>query len=188
MDLVAEIVADKAAGTRRLVSEYGNRLYETAIRLCGNEADAQDYAFRTLERAVDRIRLFSGRSSFFTWLYEILVNLIRTDARRKGANALVFPEELPPCEDPRPNVGEQLSAQDEAAIVRAAVRELPPHLRAATVFRYYEDLTVPEIARILSVREGTVKSRLHEAKCRIRERIARTIRTDAPSNGKEIEQ
>jgi len=40
MDLVAEIVADKAAGTRRLVSEYGNRLYETAIRLCGNEADA----------------------------------------------------------------------------------------------------------------------------------------------------
>jgi RNA polymerase sigma-70 factor (ECF subfamily) len=188
MDLVAEIVADKAAGTRRLVSEYGNRLYETAIRLCGNEADAQDYAFRTLERAVDRIRLFSGRSSFFTWLYEILVNLIRTDARRKAANALVFPEELPPCEDPRPNVGEQLSAQDEAAIVRAAVRELPPHLRAATVFRYYEDLTIPEIARILSVREGTVKSRLHEAKCRIRERIARTIRPDAPSNGKEIEQ
>ena len=118
MDLVAEIVADKAKGTRRLVSEYGNRLYETAIRLCGNEADAQDYAFRTLERAVDRIRLFSGRSSFFTWLYEILVNLIRTDARRKAANALVFPEELPPCEDPRPNVGEQLSAQDEAAIVR----------------------------------------------------------------------
>ena len=39
MDLVAEIVADKAKGTRRLVSEYGNRLYETAIRLCGNEAD-----------------------------------------------------------------------------------------------------------------------------------------------------
>ena len=49
MDLVAEIVADKAAGTRRLVSEYGNRLYVTAIRLCGNEADAQDYAFREYE-------------------------------------------------------------------------------------------------------------------------------------------
>ena len=108
MDLAQEIVADKAAGTRRLVAEYGNRLYETAIRLCGNEADAQDYAFRTLERAVERIRLFSGRSSFFTWLYEILVNLIRTDARRKAANALVFPGEYPPCEDPRPNVGEQL--------------------------------------------------------------------------------
>ena len=81
-----------------------------------------------------------------------------------------------------------MDLQDEAAIVRAAVRELPPHLRAATVFRYYEDLTIPEIARILAVREGTVKSRLHEAKCRIRERIARTIRPDAPSNGTEIEQ
>ena len=111
-----------------------------------------------------------------------------TDLLRKGANALVFPEELPPCEDPRPNVGEQLSAQDEAAIVRAAVRELPPHLRAATVFRYYEDLTIPEIALILSVPEGTVKSRLHEAKCRIRERIARTVRPDASSKDKEIKQ
>ena len=37
MDLVQEIVADKAAGTRRLVAEYGNRLYETAIRLCGTD-------------------------------------------------------------------------------------------------------------------------------------------------------
>jgi RNA polymerase sigma-70 factor (ECF subfamily) len=188
MEIWNEIAENADSGAKRLVAEYGNRLYETAIRLCGNEADAQDYAFRTLERAVDRIRLFSGRSSFFTWLYEILVNLIRTDARRKAANALVFPGEYPPCEDPRPNVGEQLSAQDEAEIVRAAVRELPPHLRAATVFRYYEDLTIPEIALILTVPEGTVKSRLHEAKCRIRERIARTVRPDASSKDKEIKQ
>lgn len=178
-------MADKATGTRRLVAEYGNRLYETAIRLCGNEADAQDYVFRTLERAVSRIHLFSGRSSFFTWLYEILVNLVRTDVRRKAANALVFPGELPPCEDAGPNIGERLSAQDEAAIVRAAVGELPPALRVVTVFRYFEDLTIPEIAHILSVPEGTVKSRLHEAKKRIREKIARTVRPDASSNEKE---
>ena len=185
MDLASEIKADKEAGTRRLVAEYGDRLYETAVRLCGSEADAQDYAFRTFERAISRIHQFSGRSSLFTWLYEILVNIMRTDARRKAANALVFTDTLPDSEDPAPNVGEAFSEKEEADFLRAAVDELPPPLRDAVVFRYYEDLTVPEMAQVLSVPEGTVKSRLHEAKRRIRAKIVRTIRPDASSNEQE---
>ena len=185
MELIDEILADKATGTRRLVEEYGARLHETALRLCGNAADAEDYTFRTLERAVERIHLFARKSSFFTWLYEILVNLIRSDARRKAANALVFRLKLPDREDVRPNVGESLSAEDEAIIVRKAIRELPPSYRVLLVFRYYEDLTVPEIARILSLPEGTVKRRLHEAKSLVREKIARTVRPEGSSNGKE---
>ena len=185
MEIVEEILSDRAAGTRRLVSEYGNRLYETAVRLCGNASDAEDYTFRTLERAVGRVSTFAGRSSLFTWLYEILVNIIRSDARRKAANALVFQATLPVCEDLRPNAGEVLSAQDEAEIVRDAIRDLPPSYRALLVFRYYEDLTVPEIAHILSLPEGTVKRRLHEAKNIVRAKIARTIRPEVSSNGEE---
>lgn len=179
-----EISADKAACARRLVSEYGNRLYETAIRLCGNEADAEDYVFRTLERAIAGIDKFKCRSSLFTWLYEIMVNLMRTDARRKAANALTFPGELPELEDPRPNAGEALEAKSETATICAAIGELSPPLRAAMVFRYYEDMTVPEIAHVLSVPEGTVMRRLHDAKKIIRERIGRMIRTDDSSKGK----
>ena len=182
MELIDEILADKAAGTRRLVAEYGGRLHETALRICGDAADAEDYTFRTLERAVERIHLFARRSSLFTWLYEILVNLIRTDARRKAANALVFKETLPDREDERPNVGETLAVQEEAAILRGAVRDLPPSYRTLLVFRYYEDLSVPEIARILSLPEGTVKRRLHEAKNLVRAKIARTIRSEDSSN------
>ena len=68
MDIVSLIKSDRAGGAQRLVAEYGNRLYETAIRLCGNTADAEDYAFRTLERAIARIGSFKESSSFFTWL------------------------------------------------------------------------------------------------------------------------
>jgi RNA polymerase sigma-70 factor (ECF subfamily) len=185
MELIDEIQADRAAGTRRLVAEYGARLHETALRLCGNAADAEDYTFRTLERAVERIHLFSRKASLFTWLYEIMINLMRTDARRKAANALVFQAKLPDCADERPNIGEALSAQDEAVVVRDAIRELPPSYRALLVFRYYEDLTVPEIARILSLPEGTVKRRLHEAKSLVRAKIARTVQPEDSSNGKE---
>ena len=179
------MAADKAACARSLVAEYGDRLYETAIRLCGNETDAEDYVFRTLERAVERIDKFKGRSSVFTWLYEIMVNFMRTDARRKAANALTFPGELPEREDLRPNAGVELDARTEAETVRAAICELSPPLRAAVVLRYYEDLTVPEIARILSLPEGTVKRRLHEAKNLVRTKIARTVRPEGASNGKE---
>ena len=185
MELIDEILADRAAGTRRLVAEYGARLYETALRLCGNTADAEDYTFRTLERAVERIHLFTGKSSLFTWLYEIMVNLIRTDARRKAANALVFQEKLPDSEDERPDAGEALSAQEEAIVVRSAISELSPSYRALLVFRYYEDLTVPEIAKIMSLPEGTVKRRLHEAKNIVRAKIARTVQPEDSSNGKE---
>ncbi len=182
MDIVAQIMSDKAAGTRRLVAEYGDRLFKAAFRLCGNETDAEDYIFRTLERAVERIDRFSGRSSFFTWLYEILVNIIRTDARRKAANALVFSSKLPETEDIRPNVGVALSLKEEAEMLRAVIGELPLPLKEMVVLRYYEDMTVPEIAKVTAIPEGTVKSRLHVAKNQIRTRIMRTIHQDRSSN------
>ena len=113
------------------------------------------------------------------------LHFIRTDARRKAANALVLQAKLPDRVDERPNVGEILSAQDEATAVRKAIRELPPPYRAILVFRYYEDLTVPEIAQIMSLPEGTVKRRLHAAKNLVRAKIARTVQPEDSSNGKE---
>lgn len=169
-------------GVRRLVAEYGNRLYETAIRLCGNTADAEDYAFRTLERAVSKFDKFRGSSSIFTWLYEILVNLMRSDMRRKAANALDFTDSLPEQVDPRPEPADAFALREEAVAVRASLEQLPFALREVVVFRYWEDLTVPEIARVLAIPEGTVKSRLHQAKNLMRTIISRTIDEKGTSN------
>ena len=117
-------------------------------------------------------------------MYEIMVNLIRTDARRKGANALVFQGTLPEREDPAPDAGASLDAKIEAEAIEAAIRGLPAHLRGVVVFRYYEDMSVREIAKVLSLPEGTVKRRLHDAKKLMRERITRTIRPETSSNKK----
>lgn len=184
MDIVELLRKDREAGVRRLVAEYGNRLYETAIRLCGNTADAEDYAFRTLERAVSKIGTFRSSSSFFTWLYEILVNQIRSDLRRKAANALDFTDSLPEQVDPRPEPADALAAREEAESVRSSLDRLPYVLREIIVFRYWEDLTVPEIAKILAIPEGTVKSRLHQAKNLMRMNISRTI--DGMPSSKEV--
>jgi RNA polymerase sigma-70 factor (ECF subfamily) len=185
MDIVDEILADRQAGTRRLVAEYANRLNETAVRLCGNVTDAEDYVFRTLERAVSRIHTFSRKCALSTWLYEILVNIIRDDARLKAANALTFTDNLPEIEDMRPDAGAALTEREEAALVRAAVRELPDAYRALVVFRYYNEMTVPEISQVMSLPEGTVKRRLHEAVNLMRAKISRTVLPETSSNNRD---
>ena len=185
MDIVDEILADRQAGTRRLVAEYANRLNETAVRLCGNVTDAEDYVFRTLERAVSRIHTFSRKCALSTWLYEILVNIIRDDARLKAANALTFTDNLPEIEDMRPDAGAELTEREEASFVRAAVRELPDAYRALVVFRYYNEMTVPEISQVMSLPEGTVKRRLHEAVNLMRAKISRTVLPETSSNNRD---
>ena len=77
------------SGARRLVAEYGDRLYDIAVRLCADEALARDLVNRTLQRAVERIGLFGGGSTFYTWLYTILVNFWRMELRRRMSDHLV---------------------------------------------------------------------------------------------------
>lgn len=156
---------------RRLIREHGTRLYATAVRLCGNEADSEDIVSRTIARAVERFATFAGGSAEFTWLCAIMVNFRRMDARRKGANSLVFPEEMPETADARPTPAEKLEKADDARAIRRAVAALPEQLRAAVVLHYFNGMTVPAIASALGEPEGTIYYRLHDAKSRIREKI-----------------
>lgn len=176
MEIAEDIRLNPAAGARRLVAEYRERLYQVAYRLCLNAADADDLAFRTLQRAIERIDAWRPTGSFFHWLYAILVNFRRMDVRRKAANMLAFADELPDEASDAPDAAATLAAAEDAAAVRAAVAALPDIFREVVVFRYFEDLSMPEIAAVLGIPEGSVKSRLSRAKRRIRAALAGTIR------------
>ena len=169
------IVQDAERGAEALVEEYGARLYATAFRLCQNEKDAEDLVFRTFARVIEKIRSFRGSSAFYTWMCSILVKFYRMDTRRKAANALVFNENLPERPDPRPDPLESLSAADEAAVLCAAVDALPEDLRIAIVLHYFDDVSVPDIAKLLVVPEGTVYWRLHEGRRQIHETVAKVL-------------
>ena len=175
MELADEIKLRPAAGARRLVAEYRDRLYQVAYRLCLNAAAAEDLSFRTLQRAIERIGSYRPSGSFFQWLYTILVNFRRMDVRRKAANMLDFTDDLPDAPADAPDAAETLAAVEDAATVRAAVAALPEVFREVVVFRYFEDMSVPEIAQVLGVPEGSVKSRLNRAKLRIRNMLSGTV-------------
>lgn len=186
MEIAEEISTCPESGARRLIAEYGDRLYDTAFRLCQDESAARDLVNRTLWRAIERIGLFSGASSMYTWLYSILVNFWRMDLRqKKKMDILLFQDEMPDCPDERPDPAEALAAKADSEAIRSAVVHLPEYYRIVVVFRYFEDMSVPEIAKVLGIPEGTVKFRLHKAKNMMRRKLAQTIDNLPASKKKE---
>lgn len=186
MEIAEEISNCPESGARRLIAEYGDRLYDTAFRLCQDESAARDLVNRTFWRAIERIGLFSGASSMYTWLYSILVNFWRMDLRqKKKMDILLFQDEMPDCPDERPDPAEVLAAKADSEAIRNAIAELPEYYRVVVVFRYFEDMSVPEIAVVLGIPEGTVKFRLHKAKNMMRRKLAQTIDNLPASKKKE---
>ena len=101
--------------------------------------------------------------------------------RRKGFNALVFSEELPERKDPSPDPAESLDYQMESAIVRETTEQLPESLREIIILRYFEDLSLREIAAMLKLPLSTVKFRLHFAKRKLRAKLELSFRGETAS-------
>ena len=149
-----------------MVAEYGNRLLAAATLMCRNDLDAEELVFRTLEQAVKKIRQFKPAGDFYKWLYTIMLNFRRMDVRRKGPDVVAFGTTADLPEVPIASFIDVVSATD-AEVVRAAVKELSEAHREVTVLRYFEGRTVEEIAEMLEVPVGTVKSRLHHARIQL---------------------
>ena len=163
MEIWQEIRKNSDRGAERLVSEYGNRLYAAALLLCSNSEDAEDLTFRTLNQAIRKIKTFDPSRNFYTWLYTILLNFRRMDLRRKRTSVISvgstadLPEVAIEC------FAEKLECSGNDQLSEA-LKALSPQLREAVVLRYYDEKTIDEIATILQVPPGTVKSRLHNAR------------------------
>lgn len=188
MNIWDHISADKDTGAERLVSEYGDRLFTAAYRIVKNEAEAEDLVFRTFERVLTKIDMYDGRSRFFSWLYSVMLNFRRMDLRRRGANALVFEDEVPDAEDPALDPSERLAVKQDAQTIRDAVASLGEDLRTVVVLRYFEDFDLLTISRTLEVPIGTVKFRLHSARKRLAEILRQTFPGETASNLKETKR
>lgn len=180
MSIWEDIALDANRGAERLISEFGDRLYASAAYICGNENDAEDLVSRTFTQVIRKISQYNERSSFYTCMYSIMLNFRKMDLRRKGANALVFPEELPEEADPSPDPAEGFDIRADAADVRRAVSELPEPYRAAVVMFYFEDMEIAEIAQAEGMPAGSVKSRLHRARKMLFKKL-RTFRPEGAS-------
>lgn len=155
-----------------LVSRWRAPVQNLCWRMLGDSHRAEDLTQETFARLFSRRAQYRPAARFSTYLWQIALNLCRDELRRRGRNLEdSFPgeavEELPresalgEPESPGPDT--QLSEQERAQSVRDALAKLPPLYREVLVLRHYEGLKFREIAAVLEIPEGTVKSRMVEA-------------------------
>ena len=169
-----------------LVQRYQDRLYPTMLRLTGSVDDALDLLQDAFLKAFEKLDKFQGESSFYTWIYRIAVNLALSGKRRRkisvrfqggGSADVVDPPDDPILSDPTL----PLERRERDNLIQAALNSLADDHRAVVVMKEYDGLRYEEIAAILGVPVGTIRSRLHRARLDLRERLQGVVSEGDPA-------
>ena len=155
----------------RLIVESIPAMLRFATRLTGNVNDAEDVVQDALLRAARNWRAFRGESRITTWLFRIVVNAFR-DRYRTHDDLGSIEHEPPARHDPTRSI----EADELGEIVAWHVSNLPPRQREVLVLIAYEELTTAEAARVLEISEQSVRTNLHFARERMREKLAKYMR------------
>ncbi|MCW5935442.1 MAG: sigma-70 family RNA polymerase sigma factor [Fimbriimonadia bacterium] len=162
-----------------LVRRYENKVYQYAYRLTQNQEDAADVASETFIRMYNSLKNFRGESQLSTWLYRVVSNVFY-DFRKKERSHDHLPLEIPtdegesemerPLEDPNSvDMDEHILKMERNRILMNAIKQLPEYQRVMVVLFHVEDRPYEEIAQIMDMPLGTVKSRLNRARAALRE-------------------
>ncbi|MEO6822395.1 MAG: RNA polymerase sigma factor SigE [Candidatus Nanopelagicales bacterium] len=156
-----------------VVRDHGDRVFRLAYRLTGNRHDAEDLTQEVFVRVFRSLSQYTP-GTFEGWLHRITTNLFLDGVRRK---ARIRFDALPEDAGDRlagrePNPAQVFDDASYDADVQAALDQLPSEFRAAVVLCDIEGLTYEEIADVLGVKLGTVRSRIHRGRAQLRDALA----------------
>jgi RNA polymerase sigma-70 factor (ECF subfamily) len=180
--LVKRCKQGDSAAMERLILRYQNRIYNVIFRICANVDDAAELTQDTFVKVLEKINDFQGRSSFYTWVFRIAVNLTLNYCKRsvklglRSLDASDFGDyeqskkELKRFlsdDEPGP---EAIAENNELCdIVMRSLMQLDDAQRTVLVLRDIEGMDYAGIAKVLDIKLGTVKSRLSRARSNLRE-------------------
>lgn len=162
-DLLSRIAAGSQAALADFYRRYQGRVYHFALQRLGNPADAAEVLNEVMLEAWRSAQTFAGRARVSTWLLGIThhksIDLLRKRGRRE-ADSLDFD-----IDDERPDAGPAaVAGAQDSGQVRTCLEQLPDAQRQVVYLTFFEDRAYPEIARILEIPEGTVKTRMFHAR------------------------
>jgi RNA polymerase sigma-70 factor (ECF subfamily) len=169
----------------QLVRRYEDQVFTMSLRMLSHREDARDLAQEIFLTVFERLDAFRGESTFKTWIYRITVNRCRDELRRRKTVKHTRPGSLvgadgeqldPPGREPSPEQGAR--GREAEQLVERAMEELPEELKEIVVLRDVQDLSYDEIARVLDVPVGTVRSRLNRARTRLVELLEPILEGD----------
>lgn len=173
-----------------LVRRYEQRLFGYFLSATADASTAADLAQETFVRVFRAAPRYRESGRFEAWLFRIAANLARSDARRRVLRRRLFVPEIPedeapvptalpdgsgPCSPDDPESAARASEVREA--LRRALPRVPPVFREAVLLREVEGWSYREIAERLGIEEGTVKSRAHRGRKRLRELLSPQLRS-----------
>lgn len=170
----AQMDDDRAFG--ELVGRYESKVYSLSLRMLRNPEDAEDVLQDTFLRAYRGLKSFQGNSTFSTWIYRIAANSALMRLRKKQLPTVSI-EDADERDTPlnivdwKPGPVEQLLTEETREIMEQAIEALPPEFRQVFILRDVEELSNAEVAEVLDLSVAAVKSRLHRARLKVRNRL-----------------
>ena len=181
--LVRQCRQGDSAGMERLILKYQNRIYNVILKICADPDDAAELTQETFVKVIENIDNFQGRSSFYTWAFRIAVNLTLNYCQRNarfGFSSLdaeqvrydsqpgrILKEFLSDDSSPDPVALAQNRELCEIAV--KSLKKLDDAQRAVVVLRDIEGMTYAQIASVLDIELGTVRSRLSRGRKKLRQ-------------------
>ena len=178
VQLIGEALDGNSAAFGQLVTRYQDRLYNTLVHVSGSTDTAYDIVQDAFVQAYVKLETFEQSSAFYTWLYRIGVNLAISRRRRERPTASVehvrdtLGQEPVDAADP-PDA--RMERNERACQVRQALAALNDEFRTILTLREIDGCSYEQIAEILEMPIGTVRSRLHRARLQLRDQLKSVI-------------
>jgi RNA polymerase sigma-70 factor (ECF subfamily) len=172
--LIAECIAGNEAAIEALIRAYEAEVFRLALSIVGDPAEAQEITQETFIAALRSLRRYQEKQSFKAWLYVIALNQSRSQLRKrklleklKAATTSLFRIEA----QKQPSPEEAVIHDEKEAVIWDELNKLDEHHRMVVLLRYFQGLSIAEISEMLNVNEGTIHSRLHTARARLRDAL-----------------
>ena len=162
--LVADAKKGDLQAFGQIITSLETRLYRVALFLCGEREEAKDLLQETFLGLYQGLPRFAGKSGIYTYAYRILLNLHHKRLSRKQKITISLTESVKILHTGQPSAAEFFAKTEKKEKIKIGIARLPALFQEVIVLRYLEELPYREIADMLKVNEGTIKSRLFKAK------------------------
>lgn len=166
-ELIRQALAGHSQAYGELVHRYQDRLYSAMLHVVGSHDEAEDVVQDSFVQAYVKLDTFQGNSRFFTWLYRIAFNNALSRRRRRRTDMSIEQSREVSGgepEDRQESPDEPLLRSERITMVKAAMQRLTEEHRHILVLREMQDMAYEDIATILNINIGTVRSRLSRAR------------------------
>ena len=183
VELIREVLAGRVERFEILVHRYQRLVATAALRMGVARQEVEDVANEVFFKVYRNLGRYEPRHALSTWLYRITVNaaLDRRRSRRHDERSEEIPADL---KHGRPSPLEAAGERQRSRLLHEALGRVPEHYRAPLMLAHVEGLPVEEVARILDLPEGTIKSRLFRARALLKEIIRRHYPALASAGGR----